>query len=383
MRPIRQALIDWFRRGHREMPWRATGDPYAIWVSEIMLQQTQVETVRPYYQRWMARFPTVEALARAPLDEVLTHWSGLGYYARARNLHLAAREVQAGYGGRFPSQPAEIRALPGIGPYTAGAIASIAFGLPEPILDGNVARVLARLFRVAGAADDAQARKQLWSLAAALVAPDSTAQPATPATSAATPRARPRSATARDATAPHRSDAGDLNQAMMELGATVCTPRAPACDRCPVAQRCEARRAGDAESFPAPKRRAAARVVEAVTIIIERRGRVLLLQRPPAGLWGGLWEPPTGERVAGEQDQRAAARVAHDATGLRLAGLKPIGRFEHLLTHRRMRFSAFRAAAAGRMRLGGYQAARWVDSVDTSALPIAAWTAKMLGDLNE
>src|SRR5262245_40256357 len=164
---VRRALVAWFRAGHRDLAWRRTRDPYAIWISEIMLQQTRVETVTPYFERWMKRFPDARALARAPLDDVLRAWAGLGYYARARNLHAAAKEIAVRYQGRFPSEPEAVRALPGIGPYTAGAVLSIAFGRPEPILDGNVTRVLARLCALDG--EPAALKRKLWQIAAALV----------------------------------------------------------------------------------------------------------------------------------------------------------------------------------------------------------------------
>jgi A/G-specific adenine glycosylase len=321
------------------MPWRRKVTPYRTWVSEIMLQQTRVETVIPYFERWMRRFPSVGALAEAPLDDVLQHWAGLGYYARARNLHAAAREIQDKHGGRFPSEPEQIRALPGIGRYTAGAIASIAFGKPEPILDGNVARVLSRVFRVDG--DD----KALWKLAAELV-----------------PSEAP----------------GDFNQALMELGATVCAPKEPRCAECPVSSLCGARASGEQARFPPPRKKASVRAVEKIAVVCARGDEVLMVKRPAAGLWGGLWEPPTGERERGEDELRAAARVLAGATGLRLDRAVELDRFEHVLTHRRMRFVAFRGAGRGRLRLSGYEAARWLPAERAAELGIAAWTSRLL-----
>ncbi|HEY7956985.1 MAG TPA: A/G-specific adenine glycosylase [Polyangia bacterium] len=346
-REIRRALIRWFRAGHRKMPWRELRDPYAIWVSEIMLQQTRVDTVVPYFEKWMARFPSVRALAKAPLDDVLEHWAGLGYYARARNLHAAAREIETRYGGRFPDAPEEVRALPGVGPYTAGAILSIAFGQAAPILDGNVARVLARVYARAGAVDDPALRKELWALAAKLV---------------------PEGA------------ASDFNQAMMELGATVCAPRAPDCARCPLSQVCEARAQDRIDALPGPKRKRPPKPVDAVTVLLERRGEVLLVRRPPSGLWGGLWEPPTGELERGEVPAEAAARVAMARTGLFTGRIEALDRFEHVLTHRRMRFFPFRAEPRGRLKLAGYEAARWLEPRAAARLGIAAWTARLLSE---
>jgi A/G-specific adenine glycosylase len=338
--PIAGALVDWYRRGHRDLPWRRARDPYAIWVSEIMLQQTRVDTVKPYFTRWMTRFPTVTELARAPLDDVLQSWAGLGYYARARNLHAAAREIASQYGGRFPDDPERVRSLPGIGRYTAGAILSIAFGRAEPILDGNVARVLARL----SLRED---REQLWALAASLVPED----------------------------AP-----GDFNQAMMELGATVCLPRAPSCLACPVRKYCAAQQKGLQERVPAVKKKPPVRAVEQVTVLVERRARLLLLRRPPSGLWGGLWEPPTGELARGESPSDAAARIVQSLTALRLDAVEPMSRFDHVLTHRRMRFHPFRARGRGRLRLSGYEAARWLSPSQARDVGVAAWAARLIGE---
>ena len=200
-RSLRSTLLRWYRKNRRDLPWRRTADPYAVWVSEIMLQQTRVETVLPYYARFLERFPDASRLADATEDDVLASWSGLGYYRRARALHQGARVVMERHDGKLPRDPADLRRLPGVGRYTAGAIASVAFGLPEPILDGNVRRVLARIFAVDGVRlGPAAEERELWGLAASLV---------------------------------QGSAPGDLNQALMELGALICTPRAPACPACP------------------------------------------------------------------------------------------------------------------------------------------------------
>jgi A/G-specific adenine glycosylase len=339
---IQGALIAWFRRGHRDMPWRRTRDPYAIWVSEIMLQQTRVETVVPYFERWMRRFPSVRALAEAPLDDVLAQWAGLGYYARARNLQRAAQQIVEKHGGRFPRAREDVHALPGVGPYTAGAILSIAFGEKEPILDGNVARVLSRLFFVE---NPGKRDEKLWALAEQLLPAESP---------------------------------GDFNQALMELGATVCTPRAPSCLACPLRKYCAAQQKGLQESLPPVKKKTPTRAIDQVTILVERERKLLLLRRPPSGLWGGLWEPPTGELAPGEDPAEAAARVVHSSTALRLDNVEPMSRFEHVLTHRRMRFFPFRARARGRMRVSGYDASRWV--ARASEVGVAAWAARLIGD---
>jgi A/G-specific adenine glycosylase len=344
---IRRALVAWFARGHRDMPWRRTRDPYAVWVSENMLQQTRVETVTPYFTRWMARFPTVHALAEAPLDDVLSHWAGLGYYARARNLHTAARDVVVEYGGTFPATAEKLRALRGVGEYTAGAVASIAFGEAAPIVDGNVVRVLARVDALAGAADDSALKKRVWQRAGELVRADGGAR------------------------------AGDFNQAMMELGATVCTPTSPGCARCPLVSKCRAHAADTVDKYPAPKTKKPPRVVDAVALLVERDDKLLLVRRPPTGLWGGLWEPPWQPMAT--TDAAAAARVAKACTGLSLSNIQSLGSFDHVLTHRHMRFFVYAARGRGRVKLAGYDAARWQPRPRLDAVGgVAAWTRRLL-----
>lgn len=338
---VRRAVVTWFARGHRDLPWRRTRDPYAVWVSEIMLQQTRVDTVVPRYLRWMARFPTATALARASLDEVLAEWAGLGYYARARNLHLAARQIEEHYGGELPESEKELAALPGIGPYTRGAILSIAYGQEAPLLDGNVERVLARIFRVGGDPKSANTKKRLWDLAERLVRGTRSLQ----------------------------MDPSRLNQGLMELGAMVCLPRNPACLVCPLREACKARKAGLAEAYPEAGRVTRVQEVAAVSVALVRDGRVLLMRRPPEGLWGGLYELPSGELHVGETALGAARRVVRERAGLdvSLEALAPLpgeaARFEHLLSHRRITFYGFLAEAPvslGRVRRGGYDAHRFV-----------------------
>ena len=312
MPALEQALGRWFDAHARDLPWRRTRDPYAIWVSEIMLQQTRVETVVPYYERFIARFPDVSALARASCDDVLASWSGLGYYRRARSLWLAARELQMRRGGELPRTASELRLLQGVGAYTAGAIASIAFDLREPVVDGNVARVLARLCRIDDDVASSAGRRRLWELARSLV-----------------PVGRP----------------GRFNQALMELGATVCTPERPACERCPVRARCQARAAGRVHELPVVGARCRPRTVSLVAAVVYAgadRGAMWLGQRRPGGLYGGLWEPPMVEAV-----DLGAARGALAAYGIaRRLRLGPVGEVEHLLTHRRLRLTV----VVGRVR---------------------------------
>jgi A/G-specific adenine glycosylase len=260
---LRGALLAWYRRRRRDLPWRSTRDPYAIWLSEVMLQQTRAAAVIPYYERFLARFPTVESLAAAPEQDVLALWSGLGYYFRARNLHRAARQIVER--GTFPTTYDEIRALPGAGPYTAAAVASIAFDLPHAVLDGNVVRVLSRLSAEPGLVSRSETRARLDALAACLL-----------------PRSAP----------------GAFNQAVMELGATVCLPRRPLCAQCPLASHCEAHRRGLESQFPV--RPAAPKILETELrlLIVTRSTRVLLTQRPAeSARLGGMWELPEGSQL--------------------------------------------------------------------------------------
>jgi A/G-specific adenine glycosylase len=319
---IRDALIAWYERCARDLPWRRTSDPYAVWVSEVMLQQTRVDTVVPYYQRFLARFPTAAALAAASEDEVLAAWSGLGYYRRARLLHAGVREVVARYGGAVPEDAAARRALPGVGAYTAGAIGSIAFGREEPLVDGNVARVLARLRGIDTPLGRADTERRLWDEAARLVRGP-----------------RP----------------GVLNQALMELGATVCTPKTPRCERCPVASECTARAACRAEALPVARAKKVPRDVALVAVValddaepnavwLVRGGvagaaaRVAALGRSFAGLHG----PPLAEGRGMTAARDALARAGLD--GRLVDG--PCGRLVHALTHRRLSVEVWRAEGA-------------------------------------
>ncbi|HTL46818.1 MAG TPA: A/G-specific adenine glycosylase [Verrucomicrobiae bacterium] len=256
---LQKNLLAWYGREARDLPWRRTQDPYKIWVSEIMLQQTQVATVIDYYNRWMRRFPDVKSLADAPLADVLEHWAGLGYYRRARMLHQAAQLVARSYGGRLPHTAAALNELPGIGRYTAAAIASIAFGESSAVLDGNVIRILTRLFALPDDVGSPKTIAKLWDIAQELIKDQ----------------------------AP-----GDFNQAMMELGATVCFPKNPSCGVCPVADSCKARAKGDPTAFPFKKRK---EIIESLTnfaLVCRKDGRVLLRQQPEEGRWGGLWMFP-------------------------------------------------------------------------------------------
>lgn len=338
-----QKLLTWYDAHRRDLPWRRLRhDPYAVWVSEIMLQQTTVAAVVPFYERWMARFPTVQHLADAPLDDVLKHWAGLGYYARARNLHRGAQTVMQAHGGAVPSDPAALRALPGIGRYTAGAILSIAFGQDTPIVDANVVRVLARVHAVTGDPKaSAAVQAQLWTLAEDAIPP---------------------------------GQAGDFNQAMMELGALVCVPAAPRCSSCPVSALCAAYEMGEPTAFPQWSTVKKWLDVEDVSVAVrDREGRVLLVQRSPSlPLWGGLWEMPRATRQDGEPLDACAARAAHEAVGLPVTGLQPFGVVKHGVANRRITLHGWEAQAAGHVRAAHAHAFVWEPIADVPRYALAS-----------
>ncbi|MCS6920026.1 MAG: A/G-specific adenine glycosylase [Fimbriimonadales bacterium] len=340
---LRRALLSWFELHKRPTPWRENPDPYRVWVSEVMLQQTQTATVIPYFERFMARFPTVQALAEAPLAEVLRYWEGLGYYARARNLHKAAQLIVQN-GGQLPAAPDRLRELPGIGAYTAGAIASIAFGLPAPVVDGNVTRVLARLLWLKGDLKTGAAQKQLWQIAEQLIDPE-----------------RP----------------GEFNQAIMELGSTVCTPLQPRCGACPVSHLCEAYQRGQPTAVPEPSRRASLREVVDVSALIERDGRFLIAQRPPDGLWGGLWEFPRATRTGRESLEALACRAAAQI-GLEVEPRRPLQCVKHTVTYSKIQLYGYLCAwRSGEAHTGAYQAVAWVAPDALAQYPLSAPQRKL------
>jgi A/G-specific adenine glycosylase len=326
---FREDLLAWFERVRRPMPWRETDDPYRIWISEVMLQQTRVDQAWPYYERFTDAFPTVEALAAAELDEVLRLWEGLGYYSRARNLHRAAQRIVDEYEGRVPDTEAEIRTLPGVGPYTAAAVLSIAYGRPLAVLDGNVIRVLTRVFAIEDDVTSSRTRRRLQTLADALLAPD-----------------RPAA----------------FNEAMMELGATVCTPKAPACPGCPLQPGCRAFAEGAPERFPvAKKKKPVPHHDIAVGVITDAEGRVLIAQRPEDAMLGGLWEFPGGKVEAGESFADACRREIGEEIGVEVEVGAPIARIDHAYSHFKITLHAFHCRLLeGTPQHHAAQPLRWV-----------------------
>lgn len=347
IRRVRDALLAWYDANRRDLPWRRSRDPYAIWISEAMLQQTRVETVIPYWERFLARYPDVSSLANAALDDVYAVWTGLGYYSRARNLKAAAESIVADHGGVLPSDAGALLRLPGVGRYTAGAVASIAFDREVPIVDGNVVRVFARLEDIREDCGEKAVVDRLWALAACLVRGP-----------------RP----------------GDLNQALMELGATLCTPKRPDCGACPVRAHCRAAAAGDPETLPRRAKRTAVRAMRAIAVAIDRGGRLLAVRRPETGLMAGLWELPGGLLADAEEAKDRAPQILREAVGLEVRELENVGRIEHVFTHRRLALEVFRAKAlpGARVRIDGFTAHRWLEPDALLALAHAGSTRKAL-----
>lgn len=341
---ITRGVVAHFRRHHRALPWRTTCDPYRVWVSELMLQQTRVATAIPYFERWMERFPTVHDLAAAPVDDVLAAWAGLGYYRRARYLHAGAADVVARYGGRLPREVEQLRTLPGVGRYTAGAIASIAFGAREPVVDGNVARVLARVYAIEDDVKSTATQRRLWQLASALV--------------------------------PAR-DPGQFNQGLMELGATICTPTNPACARCPIAAQCLAHATNRTRDLPVTASRVPAKDLPRIDLVaawVVRRGKLLLMRRTTTGLYGGMWELPQDEAGDGI-DLGAVVGVP-----VTLIGPAPALVHRQQLSHRRLRVSVWRGRL-GRGRITPaprrYDRFAWQPLESVSERPLSAGTTRI------
>jgi A/G-specific adenine glycosylase len=333
---VRRGLLAWFDREKRRLPWRGARDPYRIWVSEVMLQQTTVGAVLPRYAAFLSRFPEVAALARARPESVLAAWSGLGYYARARHLHAAARQILRDHGGRLPRTSAALRELPGFGEYMAAAVASIAFGERVPAVDANVARVLSRLFALPGVAGTRAHTDAVRQRAALLLA-----------------RGRP----------------GDVTAALMDLGQLICTPRRPDCPACPLAARCAARRLGAVARFPARKPRPRiARVFVAAAAATDGRRWLLVASRRQ--LLRGLWLFPSAEGASPAR-ARAALRAAARELGLRIGRGRPIGQTRHTIMHRRLDIAVYRASRMADAPARGLSNVRWLTpaQLDVAAIP--------------
>ena len=332
---VSRRLLAWYGREGRDLPWRETRDPYRIWLSEIMLQQTTVAAVIPYYKRFLERFPTLDTLATASLDDVITLWAGLGYYSRARNLHRTAQQIMAEAAGAFPDTLEDLTALPGIGRSTAGAILSIAFDIPAPILDGNVRRVLVRLFAWMEDPRSSRAEKQLWAWAGAL-----------------TPEVDPH----------------DYAQAIMDLGATLCTPREPDCGSCPLQEICLACKKGLTTALPVTRKKSKTPVRQHVALIINSPAGILLRHRPSDGCLGGLWEVPAVDLSSGLKPEQTAARLLSD---LGLHGeLNKSSEIRHAYSHFKLELTVFRTEVNPAEIIAERSAHRWCGGTELESLPL-------------
>ncbi len=337
-----EKLLLWFAAKKRSLPWRESQDPYLVWISEIMLQQTQVRTVIPYYESFVRRFPTVEVLAASALDDVLAAWSGLGYYRRARQMHLTARQIVESRDG-FPTSSAELLKLPGVGAYTAAAVASIAFNEVIPALDGNVERVMARRLAIVENPKRAASRKTIVEAVGSLLDP---------------------------------SQPGESNQALMELGATVCRPRQPTCEVCPLASGCLARRSGNPERFPSPRRRRGVARISLAVVVAQQKGRVLLFKRSETStLMAGLWELPNIELKGSSEDMETALKKEYGGTWKLGSSM---GRVSHMITHRALILHIYSVLFEAGDAVAEYREAAWIAARDRSNYAASSLVDKAL-----
>lgn len=343
---FREALLTWFKRYHRKMPWRGIDDPYRIWVSEVMLQQTQVKKVVDYYERFTERFPNVQQLAAAPLQDVLKVWEGLGYYARARNLHKAAQFIMTELDGEIPKDYATFRKLPGVGDYSAAAMHSIAFNAPYAAVDGNIKRVLARLYLINAPINEASSAKHFQQKADDLLDQD---------------------------------EPGLFNQAMMELGATVCRPQSPTCLVCPVNMFCEAFHAARQDEFPHRRKTEPTPEHHIAAGVIYKGSEVLIVQRPLEGLLGGLWEFPNGQIGEKETAEDACIRHITDVVNLSVTNVKYLTRVRHAFTHFKIVVDVFQCEyQSGEVVLNGPIDSKWVKLTALQDYPLPRATHKFL-----
>lgn len=343
---IQKQLLAWYRREKRDLPWRTTKNPYLIWVSEVMLQQTQVKTVIPYYERWLQSFPTVQSLADAEERDVLKHWQGLGYYSRARNLHRAAKMVAEHYQGAIPDTLDEIQRLPGIGLYTAGAILSIAFGKRVPVLDGNVKRVLARLFCLAENGKTSKSAQRLLQTAEQLLP---------------------------------EKHIGDFNQALMELGATACLPRNPLCTACPIVLHCMAQKENLQDRYPPPVTRPSQNKIEVSAAVILRGKTTYIQQRPRDGLMGGLWEFPGGKIEKNESPEDCLKREIQEELSVDIVIDSKLMTIKHSYTQFRVTLHVYLCRLpSGRIRATQCEQWKWVSFKELESYPFPSANAKIV-----
>jgi A/G-specific adenine glycosylase len=349
LRNLPSRLLRWFRRHQRDLPWRRDRDPYRIWISEVMLQQTQVVTVIPYFERFLHAFPTIDALAAAAEQDVLRLWAGLGYYRRARDLHRCAKILASEHDGQFPTDPVRVRRLPGFGPYTCNAVLSQAFDKRLPILEANSQRVLSRLFGRGDNPRGGPARRWLWEAAECIL-----------------PKRR----------------AGEFNQALMELGALVCTPVAPRCDKCPLASMCEAKRLGLQEQIPARTPPPGTIRVREVAVVVRCGEQVLLVQRPDSGRWAKMWEFPHVELKKGETHEAAALRCVQEGTGIQAELGGEIMTIQHGVMRYAITMVCLEARyLAGEFRSTFYAHGAWLPLAELSTYPASSPHRRLIREL--
>jgi A/G-specific adenine glycosylase len=349
---VRNKLLPWFAANKRSMPWRSNRTPYRVWISELMLQQTRVDQVIPYFKRFMQRFPSLKSLATAPQEDVLKMWEGLGYYSRARNLHKAARLIANEHQGRFPNTAEDILKLPGVGSYTAAAIGSLAFNLDLAVLDGNVIRVLSRLFAYTRDTRSTPAKKELQQLADDLLV---------------------------------KGDAGNFNEAMMELGATVCLPKNPKCGECPLGKTCLGHQSGRPTDYPvkAPKKKVP-HIVVGAAVVTNRKGEVLIAQRRDQDMLGGLWEFPGGKQEPGETIQQCIVRELKEELGINIETKAFLVTVKHAYSHFTMEMHTFWAKIkSGRPRPIHCQDYQWLKISDLRKVPYSKADLYIIDELEK
>lgn len=346
---IRNNLIKWYHKHQRELPWRESNDPYAIWISEAMLQQTQVSTVIPYFKKFLRQFPDIHALAQANLESVLKIWEGMGYYARARNLHRAAALIVKRYQGKIPSSVEELKTLPGVGDYIASAVSSIAFQNPCPVVDGNVKRVLSRIFLIDTPVNDSSSHKVFYPVALRFVDIHS------------------------------QNHQGIFNQAIMELGALICRPRKPDCTKCPVLSFCQAYKQGLIHQFPRRHKKQKTPEYLVSAAILRKNGKILITRRKLEGHLGGLWEFPGGKVLENETPQQACIREIKEEVNLDISVDKLLTRIKHAYTHFKIKMDIFNCTyISGELKLNGPMDYRWVKAHELALFPFPGADRKFM-----
>lgn len=348
---IQKNLLTWFKNNQRNLPWRKAYHPYQVWISEIMLQQTQVKTVLPYFERWMKTLPTIQSVAEAKEDEILKLWEGLGYYSRARNLQKAAKQIIKNHEGKFPSNYDDILALPGVGRYTAGAISSIAFNQNDTLVDGNVIRVFSRLFDYSKNTRLPEAEKWMWKTAEKLLP---------------------------------KGEARNFNQGLMELGALICTPKNPDCESCPLKKECQAYAKKTVSQRPVKGPKKQLKSIEVAVAVIWKKGKIFIQKRPSKGLMGGLWEFPGGKIERGETSSSALEREVKEETGLTLKNIRLLKTVKHAYTSFKVRLHCFQADfQEGRVKRSFATQHKWVKPEELNDYPFPAANVRLIKMVQE